>query len=96
MSVSASEAEVHWRAFLGGLVKRGLHGVRLIVSDDHAGPEGGEAFRLPRRPVAKVLLPPVPGCAGLRQEARGEGGNRERHAEDILETGGAGVAARGG
>lgn len=37
VSVSLSEAEVHWRAFLESLQNRGLHGVRLIVSDDHAG-----------------------------------------------------------
>lgn len=37
VSVSLSEAEVHWREFLRGLVERGLHGVQLITSDDHAG-----------------------------------------------------------
>lgn len=37
ISVSLSEAEAHWRSFLEGLVKRGLEGVRLIISDDHAG-----------------------------------------------------------
>ena len=37
VSVSLSEAEVHWRDFLAGLQARGLHGVRLITSDDHAG-----------------------------------------------------------
>jgi putative transposase len=37
VSVALSEAEVHWRTFLSALQKRGLHGVLLIVSDDHAG-----------------------------------------------------------
>ena len=37
VSVSLSEAEVHWREFLASLQQRGLHGVRYIVSDDHAG-----------------------------------------------------------
>jgi len=37
VSAALSEAEVHWRAFLASLQKRGLHGVQLIVSDDHAG-----------------------------------------------------------
>ena len=37
VSVALSEAEVHWRAFLSGLQKRGLSGVRLVTSDDHAG-----------------------------------------------------------
>lgn len=39
ISVSLSEAEAHWRAFLESLVKRGLWGVQLIVSDDHSGLE---------------------------------------------------------
>ena len=37
ISVSLSEAEARWRSFLEGLVKRGLEGVQLIISDDHAG-----------------------------------------------------------
>jgi putative transposase len=37
VSVSLSEAEVHWREFLKSLLNRGLHGVRLITSDDHSG-----------------------------------------------------------
>lgn len=37
ISVSLSEAEEHWRSFLEGLVARGLHGVQLIISDDHTG-----------------------------------------------------------
>jgi len=36
-SVSLSEAEVHWRQFLLDLKKRGLHGLKMITSDDHAG-----------------------------------------------------------
>ena len=37
VSVSLSEAEVHWREFLRSLLDRGLHGVRLITSDAHSG-----------------------------------------------------------
>ena len=37
ISVSLSEAEVHWKRFMESLQKRGLRGMRLIVSDDHAG-----------------------------------------------------------
>ena len=36
-SVSLSEAEVHWRAFLSDLKDRGLHGIELVVSDAHEG-----------------------------------------------------------
>ena len=37
ISCSLSEAEVHWRDVLEDLTKRGLHGVKLITSDDHSG-----------------------------------------------------------
>ena len=37
VSVSLSEAEGHWRVFLEELLQRGLSGVQLIISDDHAG-----------------------------------------------------------
>jgi transposase-like protein len=37
VSVSLSEHETHWKAFLKGLKERGLHGVKLVTSDDHEG-----------------------------------------------------------
>jgi putative transposase len=37
VSVELSEAEIHWRGFIKSLQERGLHGVQLIISDDHAG-----------------------------------------------------------
>jgi putative transposase len=37
ISVSLSEAEIHWREFLKNLQRRGLSGVTLIISDDHVG-----------------------------------------------------------
>jgi transposase-like protein len=37
VSVSLSEAEVHWREFFKSLIERGLFGVELITSDAHAG-----------------------------------------------------------
>ena len=47
LSVSRSEAEVHWREFLQSLVGRGLCGVRLITSDDHAGLEAARKAVFP-------------------------------------------------
>jgi transposase-like protein len=47
VSVSLSEAEVHWRDFLASLQARGLHGVKLLVSDDHAGLRAALTGRLP-------------------------------------------------
>lgn len=37
VSVSLSEHETHWKAFLKALKDRGLHGVQLVTSDDHEG-----------------------------------------------------------
>lgn len=37
VSCALSEAEVHWRAFFESLLKRGMHGVQFVVSDDHSG-----------------------------------------------------------
>lgn len=50
VSVALSEAEVHWRTFLKSLMERGLHGVRQITSDDHAG----------LKQARKACLPGVP------------------------------------
>ena len=44
-SVRLSEAEVHWREFLTSLQDRGLHGVELVVSDDHKGLRAALAAR---------------------------------------------------
>lgn len=37
VSVSLSEAEVHWRTFLESLIQRGMHGLRMVTSDAHVG-----------------------------------------------------------
>jgi putative transposase len=46
-SCALSEAEVHWREFLDGLVARGLRGVTYVVSDDHAGLRAARRAVLP-------------------------------------------------
>ena len=50
VSVALSEAEVHWRAFIDSLIRRGLKGVKLIVSDDHAGLKAARRATLPSVP----------------------------------------------
>jgi putative transposase len=50
VSVSLSEAEVHWREFLASLQARGLHGVRMVTSDAHAGLKEAFNARLPGVP----------------------------------------------
>ncbi len=53
VSVSLSEAEVHWREFFRSLLERGLHGVELITSDAHAG----------LKEARKACFPAYPGGA---------------------------------
>ena len=37
MAIGASEAEAFWTEFLRSLARRGLRGVKLVISDDHKG-----------------------------------------------------------
>ena len=48
--MALSEQEVHWRDFLSDLKDRGLHGIKLFISDAH---EGFKAAR-------KAIFPAVP------------------------------------
>jgi putative transposase len=66
-AVGDSEDEVFWRAFLTDLRKRGLAGVRLVISDQHAGLVGalrrclqGSAHQRCRVHFARNLLATVP------------------------------------
>ena len=47
MDIGPSEAETFWTAFLRKLARRGLRGVKLVISDAHEGIKGA---------VAKVLI----------------------------------------
>lgn len=49
-SVALSEAEPHWRSFLESLQRRGMTGVELIVSDDHAGLRSARMATMPSIP----------------------------------------------
>ena len=49
-SVQLSEAETHWRKFLQSLQDRGIHGVKLVVSDDHAGLKAARQAVMPGVP----------------------------------------------
>lgn len=50
VSVALSESEVHWRQFLTSLQLRGLTGVELMISDDHAGLRTARAAVFPSIP----------------------------------------------
>lgn len=76
-SCALSEAEVHWRQFFESLVGRGLHGARLIVSDDHAGLRAARAATFPGVPwqrcqfhLAQNAMAYVPQMAMRREVAQ--------------------------
>jgi len=50
VSVSHSEAEVHWRAFFESLTARGLHGLKMIISDSHSGMQAARRAVFPSVP----------------------------------------------
>lgn len=50
ISASLSEAEVHWREFFKNLQARGMTGLRLIISDDHAGMKSARMSVFPSVP----------------------------------------------
>jgi putative transposase len=56
VSVALSEAEIHWRNFLNDLGQRGMHGVKLIVSDDHAGLKSARKTIFPSIPWQRCLF----------------------------------------
>lgn len=56
ISCSLSEAEIHWRKFLERLLSRGLKGVQLIISDDHAGLKKARKAVLPGTPWQRCLF----------------------------------------
>ena len=51
-----SENEVHWRRVLSRLVERGMHGVRLIVSDSHEGLRSAREAALPGIPWQRCQM----------------------------------------
>ena len=56
ISCSLSEAEVHWRSFLESLMQRGLKGVKLLISDDHAGLKAALRAVMPSVPWQRCLF----------------------------------------
>ena len=73
LGIGPSEAEPFWSGFLKSLVRRGLKGVKLVISDAHEGLRHGHHPRAQRH-LAKMpgALDPnaidhsQPGCPGAR------------------------------
>jgi transposase-like protein len=79
VSVSLSEAEVHWRAFFESLIERGLHGVEMITSDAHSGLQAARQAVFPTVPWQRCQF-------HLQQNASSyvtKKANKEKVAADI-------------
>ena len=63
-----------WPAFIRSLVERGLHGVRLVISDDHAGPREGGPGAAPGLGLAALPGPLHPQRPGPRPALGAEHG----------------------
>lgn len=74
MSVALSEQEVHWRNFMLSLHERGLKGVELFISDDHAGLKAARKAVFPSIPWQRCQF-------HLQQNAQAYVTNRSKKRE---------------
>jgi transposase-like protein len=72
VDVGDSEDEVFWRGFLRSLKERGLTGVRLVISDQHAGLVAALRRGAARRSPSTLPSPlrPQPTCPGAQVPQR--------------------------
>jgi hypothetical protein len=93
VDVGPSEDETFWLAFLRSLVRRGLKGVVLVISDAHAGLK--RAIACPARGVVAAVPGPLhAGCfSSLTRAGRpGRLGSAPRRAMALLPAGPVGRA----
>ncbi len=76
VDVGDSEDETFWRTFLAGLKQRGLSGVGLVISDQHAGLVAALAPQLPRRGASTLPGPLRPEPARPRSQEPQRHGRR--------------------
>lgn len=74
-SGSLSEAEVHWREFFQSLQTRGMRGLRMIISDDHAGMRSSRRAVFPCVPWQRCQFDLAQECPGLCAKEVNEAGN---------------------
>ena len=81
VSVALSEAEVHWRSFFKSLQERGLHGVELIISDDHAGLKAARKVFFSINSLATLSISSSIECSSLCSQKRHEKESCREHSE---------------
>ena len=80
-TVATSEAEINWRRFLESLLARGLHGIKLIIADDHAGLKAARKAVFPSVPFCSLAALPVPSAAKRRPVRHPTGGEKARRRD---------------
>jgi len=79
LDVGPSEAETFWTEFLRGLARRGLRGVKLVVSDAHEGLKAAAARVLNATwQRCRVQLPPFGRCLRPMRNALAHAGKSGR------------------
>ena len=79
MDIGASEAETFWTAFLRKLARRGLRGVKLVISDAHEGIKATVAKVLQRQLAALPRALHAQRAGACRQERAACGLRLHRH-----------------
>jgi Transposase, Mutator family len=81
LGLGPSEAEPFWSTFLKGLVKRGLKGVKLVISDAHDGLRHAITRVLgtiSRRPSVETATAIIAATETMRPPSRPSRGGRGR------------------
>ena len=80
ISVSLSEAEIHWRDFFEDLQKCGMNGLELIISDDQSGLGAARKAVFPSIPWQRCIFHMAQNAQGYvpRQEMKEEIGQAMR------------------
>ncbi|MDK2858763.1 MAG: putative transposase [Verrucomicrobiota bacterium] len=69
----ASVSMSNWCEFMLSLKKRGMHGVKLVTGDEHAGLQSALQSALPGIPVQRCQVPPPAQCSVIYPEGRHAG-----------------------
>ena len=81
LGIGPSEAETFWADFLKRLTRRGLRGVKLVISDAHEGLKAA-VQRIVGATLATLSRALYAQCAGLRAKDAGDG-CRRRHSPSL-------------
>ena len=83
VSVSLSEHEAHWKAFLKSLKDRGMNGIQLVISDDHEGLGAARRAVFGSVPWQRCQFHLAAECRSLLAQTIHEDGGGSRYSGDV-------------